>query len=79
MDCNDTHNNDKQSVIFNNRIWFSSREAANYLSISVANLRVRVSRGEIPVDGKLGRTLRFRRDKLDELLESFKHKGGLYD
>ena len=58
-------------LIFNNRIvWLDSKEAAEYLRISVNNLRVKVSRGEIPINGKLGRTWRFRREELDKLLES---------
>ena len=58
-------------LIFNNRIvWLDSKEAAEYLRISVNNLRVKVSRGEIPIHGKLGRTWRFRREELDRLLET---------
>lgn len=61
----------KQHTFFNNEIiWLDSKQAADYLCISVANLRTKVSRGEIPVHGRLGRSLRFRRDKLDELLET---------
>lgn len=57
--------------IFNNQInWMNSKEAAEYLRISENNLRVKVSRGEVPVSGKLGRTLRFRREELDKLLEA---------
>ena len=57
--------------IFDNKIeWLTTKEAAGYLRISPANLRVRVNRGEIPVDGRLGRLLRFRRERLDELLKS---------
>jgi excisionase family DNA binding protein len=52
------------------KTWLNSKEAADYLSISVENLRVKVSRGEVPVNGKLGRTLRFRREELDRLLIS---------
>jgi excisionase family DNA binding protein len=48
----------------------NTQEAADYLRISVANLRVKVSRGEVPINGKLGRTLRFKREELDKLLES---------
>lgn len=60
----------KSSSIFDNRIvWFNSKEAAEYLRITVENLRVKVSRGEIPVNGRLGKSLRFRREALDQLLE----------
>ena len=55
---------------FENLIWLNSKEAAEYLRISENNLRVKVSRGEIPVQGRLGRCLRFRRDELDKLLET---------
>ena len=57
-------------LFFNNLIWLNSKEAAEYLRISENNLRVKVSRGEIPVHGRLGRSLRFRRDELDKLLET---------
>lgn len=60
--------------LFNNQIeWLNSKEAAEYLRISESNLRTKISRGEIPVDGRLGRTLRFRRDSLDKLLCNSKH------
>ena len=56
--------------LFDNLIWLNSKEAAEYLRISDNNRRVKVSRGEIPVHGRLGRSLRFRRDELDNLLET---------
>ena len=59
-----------QDRLFDNLIWLNSKEAAEYLRISENNLRVKVSRGEIPVHGRLGRSLRFRRDELDKLLET---------
>ena len=62
--------NDKNFKFFDNLIWLNSREAAEYLRISENNLRVKVSRGEVPVHGRLGRSLRFRRDELDKLLET---------
>ena len=76
--CLDLNENKEYSSsrFFNNRIvWLDSREAAEYLRISVNNLRVKVSRGEIPVHGRLGRTWRFRREELDKLLET-PFKGG---
>lgn len=51
-------------------VWFNSKEAAQYLRISVENFRVKVSRGQIPINGRLGRSWRFRRDALDQLLET---------
>lgn len=60
----------KKSKFFENEIvWLDSKQAAEYLCITVENLRTKVSRGEVPVDGRLGRSLRFRREKLDQLLE----------
>lgn len=47
---------------FDNRIdceWLSSKEAAQYLSVSENALRIMVFRGQIPAF-KLGRRLRFR-------------------
>tara|TARA_Y100001936_G_C16043325_1_gene653038 strand:- start:1422 stop:1631 length:210 start_codon:yes stop_codon:yes gene_type:complete len=60
----------KDELFFENLIWLNSKEAAEYLRISENNLRVKVSRGEIPVQGRLGRCLRFRRDELDKFLEA---------
>ena len=57
-------------MLFDNKKWMNTKEAAEYLSISENNLRVKISRGEIPVHGRLGRNWRFRRDRLDELLNS---------
>lgn len=51
-------------------VWLNSKEAAEYLRISENNLRTKVSRGEVPVSGRLGRSLRFKREELDRLLES---------
>jgi excisionase family DNA binding protein len=61
--------NDNYKQFFNNRIeWMTTKEAANHLKISENNLRVKVSRGQIQVHGRLGKCWRFRRDKLDKLL-----------
>lgn len=61
---------ESKNKIFNNQIWLNSKEAASYLRISVNNLRVKVYRGEILINGRLGRTWRFKRKELDKLLES---------
>lgn len=64
-------------IVHNNRIeWLDSKEAAEYLRISVSNLRQRVYRGEIVPAGFLGprRLLRFRRDDLDSLLMASKEE-----
>ena len=59
------------NLLFDNRIeWMTTKEAANYLKVSESNLRAKVSRGQIQVHGRLGKCWRFRRDKLDELLNS---------
>ncbi len=60
----------KDKIFNSQKEWLDSKQAAEYLCISEENLRVKVSRGQIPVDGKLGRNLRFRREKLDQLLVS---------
>lgn len=56
--------------------WFNSREAAVYLSISEAQLRNLVSLGKVPYY-KLGRSNRYLRDELDNLLLS--NRGEYYD
>jgi excisionase family DNA binding protein len=67
---------DKQRL-FDNLIWLDAKEAASYLRISVNALRIKACRGEIP-KYKLGRTLRFKKVELDNLLES-SLTGGFYD
>ena len=51
-------------------VWLNTKEAAEYLRITEENLRTKVSRGEVKIDGKLGRTWRFKREELDRLLVS---------
>lgn len=53
-----------------NNEWMTSKEAAVYLRISEGNLRAKVSRGQIQVHGRLGKSWRFRRDELDKLLNN---------
>jgi len=67
----------KQAIFDIKIIWLNSKEAAEYLRISENNLRVKVSRGDIPVHGRLGRSLRFRREELDNLLKSSLKQGDL--
>ncbi len=65
------NNRDNSPSLFENQIpWMSSKEAAEYLRITPENLHVKVSKGIVPVGGRLGRSLRFRRDDLDRLLET---------
>ncbi|MDA9189515.1 helix-turn-helix domain-containing protein [bacterium] len=50
--------------------WLDTKQAARYLCISEGNLRTKVCRGEIPVQGKLGRNNRFDRNELDRFIRS---------
>lgn len=50
-------------------IWMDSREAAQFLRISVPMLRNMASNGQLPFY-KLGRRNRYRRDELEALLFS---------
>lgn len=69
----------KADLLFENQNeWLNTKEAAQYLRISEANLRVKVSRGLIPISGRLGRSLRFRREELDNLIRSSLQRS-LYD
>lgn len=63
--------------LFDNRIseWMTTKEAAAYLRISEGNLRTKVSRGQIPVHGRLGGSWRFHKEKLDKLLNDPNNKG----
>ena len=70
------HKYKRSKSIFNNRTeWLDSKHAAEYLCISVENLRVKISRGQISVDGKIGNSLRFKRRELDKLLETSLTRG----
>lgn len=62
-------------LIFENLIWLTAEEAAEYLRISVENLRTKVHRGQLKPRYLQGR-LRFKRSELDDLLDS-SIKGGL--
>ncbi len=73
------HTHGPEKLFEKNNNWMNTFEAAQYLRISENNLRVKVSRGEIPVNGKLGRIWRFRRDELDRLLESPCKKENFHD
>jgi excisionase family DNA binding protein len=63
---------DKFSQFFENmnNEWLSTRQAAAYLGITENNLRNKVSRGIISVDGRLGKSLRFKKTSLDNLLSN---------
>ena len=63
------------SVFFENLTWLTSDEAAEYLRLpSVGALRALVCRRKVPFH-KLGRSLRFKKNELDRLLECSR-KGG---
>lgn len=65
----------KEKTFFENLIWLSSKEASEYLRISENNLRTKVSRGQIMVNGRLNGRWRFKREELDRLLETSKSGG----
>ncbi len=49
--------------------WMTVAEAADYLRVTVAALRKRIERGQVPAH-RWGRLLRLRRAELDRLLDS---------
>lgn len=67
----------KSDCYLHNLEWFNTVEAAEYLRLSVSSLRSMLCRGTIP-RYKLGKSLRFKKADLDELLESSKTTGDLY-
>ena len=62
--------------IFENLVWMTSEEAAQYLRKSVGALRTAVCRGQLDAK-KWRRRLYFKRSELDRLLETSEHKGGI--
>ncbi len=65
-----------ENVLFENRIWMNSGEAADYLRIIPNNLRLKVFRRQIKAY-KLGTRLMFKRTELDEHIKPLT-EGGLY-
>ncbi len=59
----------QENWLFDNLIWLNTKEASEYLRISIGSLKNFVYRGVI-TPRKLGRLNRFKRDELDRLLES---------
>ena len=59
----------QEKRFFDNLIWLNTKEASEYLRISIGSLKNFVYRGVI-TPRKLGRLNRFRKDELDRLLES---------
>ena len=62
------------SALFDNLVWLSSKDAANYLRKTVGALRAAVCRGQIRAY-KWQRRLYFKRSELDRLLEGSLMKG----
>ena len=61
--------NFNSGVFFNNKIWMDSKEAANYLKISVGSLRNAVYRKQV-LARKFRRRLYFKISELNRLLEN---------
>lgn len=66
----------KSKQFFDNLVWMTSEEAAQYLRKSVGALRTAVCRGQIDAR-KWRRRLYFRRTDLDRLLDSSIWKRGI--
>jgi len=60
----------KKEIFDIRREWLDTKAAANYLGVTAANLRVKIHRGQIRADGRLGSRPMFRRESLDKQLES---------
>ncbi len=63
-----TENNNSE-LFFKNKIWMDSKEAANYLKISVGSLRNAVYRKQV-LARKFRRRLYFKISELNRLLEN---------
>ena len=67
--CMSEKNNAKNTMLFDNRIWVDSKEAADYLRISYGALRNAVYRKQI-IARKFRRKLYFKVSELNRLLEN---------
>jgi len=63
----------KKETLFDNLIWLTTNEAAEYLRTTPNNVRVMICRGRLK-PYKLGNRNRFKRSELDDLIESSKKK-----
>ncbi len=54
-------------TLFDKKIWMNTREAAEYLSVSVNSLRLKVWKRQIPAY-KFNRHLRFKKIELDRYM-----------
>lgn len=61
--------NNESAVLFDNRIWVDSKEAADYLRISVGALRNAVYRRQV-IARKFRRRLYFNLNELNRLLDN---------
>jgi excisionase family DNA binding protein len=63
------------SMLFNNLIWLTTKEAAVYLRRSVNSIHTLVSRRKLRAR-KFSNRLYFKKKELDYLIETSQHKGG---
>lgn len=66
INCPQTESSGQEEKYFDD--WLNSKEAANYLSVSYAQLRNLTSNGRIPYY-KFGRSNRFKKSELQKVLE----------
>ena len=66
---------DGPSLLFENLIWLTTKEASVYLSRSVNAIHTLVSRGQIRAR-KYSNRLYFKKEELDYLIETSQFKGG---
>lgn len=63
------------SLLFENLIWLTTKETAQYLRRSVNSVHILVSRKKLRAR-KFGNKLYFKREELDYLIETSKQSGG---
>ncbi|MBL7665281.1 MAG: helix-turn-helix domain-containing protein [Bacteriovoracaceae bacterium] len=73
----DTQGEIPSELFFNNLIWMTSKDTAKYLRKSVNAIRILVYKRNLKAR-KFNNRLYFRRDELDELLETSFLKGGFH-
>lgn len=57
----------QRPALFDNRIWMNTKEAAEYLRVSVNGLRLKVWKRQLPAY-KFDRHLRFKKSDLDQYM-----------
>lgn len=60
----------ERPTFFDNRIWLDTKEAADYLRITVNALRIRIWRKQVTAH-KFGNRLRFKRNDLDRYMRLY--------